>query len=78
MYKWWHKDPKVEQIWQYIDKAGGKDKLNAKFGIEKVFASGIFDDIKNSWNQSSCHDGKLKVCAMKCGVEWDPYAEQFK
>lgn len=78
MYKWWHKDPKVEQIWQYIDKAGGKDKLNAKFGIEKVFASGIFDEIKNSWNQSSCEDGKLKVCAMKCGVEWDPFAEQFK
>jgi len=78
MYKWWHKDPKVEQIWKFIDKVGGKDKLNAKLGIEKVFSSGIFEDIKNSWNQPSCQNGKLKVCAMKCGVEWDPYTEQFR
>ena len=78
MYKWWHKDPKVEQIWSFIDSVGGKEKLNAKDGIAKVFESGIFDQIQNSWNQSSCSQGKLKVCSMKCGVEWDPYTEQFK
>lgn len=78
MYKWWHKDPKVEQIWRFIDDAGGKQKLNAKQGLEKVFQSGIFESIADSWNKSSCGDGKLKVCAMKCGLEWDPFAEQFK
>ena len=77
MYKWWHKDPKVEQIWDFVDKAG-LDKLNAKQGLEKVFESGIFTDIEDSWNKPSCAEGKLKVCAMKCGKEWDPFGEQFK
>jgi MoaA/NifB/PqqE/SkfB family radical SAM enzyme len=78
MYKWWHKDPKVEPIWSLIDGLGGKQVLDAKNGISKVFDSGIFDQIQDSWNQSSCSQGKLKVCAMKCGVEWDPYTEQFR
>lgn len=75
MYKWWNKDPKVEQIWDFIpDKA----KLDARRGLEEVFATGIFDEIEASWNKTSCKEGKLKVCAMKCGAEFDPYAEQFK
>jgi len=78
MYKWWQKNPFVEQIWDYINQIGGKEKLNAKNGLEKVFQTGIFDLIANSWNKKSCADGKLKVCAMKCGVEWDPYTEQFR
>ena len=75
MYKWWHKDPKVEQIWDYIPK---KSKLNAKLGLDKVFETGIFKQIQDSWSLSSCEQGKLKVCAMKCGAEFDPFAEQFK
>jgi MoaA/NifB/PqqE/SkfB family radical SAM enzyme len=79
MYKWWHKDPKVEQIWNYIDAAGGKDALNArKHGLRAVFDTGIFDAIEGSWNKTSCSKGKLKVCSMKCGVEFDPFEEQFK
>jgi len=78
MYKWWHKDPKVEQIWNYIDAVGGKEMLDAKQGLQQVFETGIFDDIANSWNISGCNNGKLKVCSMKCGVEFDPFASQFK
>jgi MoaA/NifB/PqqE/SkfB family radical SAM enzyme len=79
MYKWWHKDFQVEQIWEFINDAGGKDALNAKInGLDAVFETGIFDKIEKSWNKSSCKDGKLKVCAMKCGAEFDPFAEQFK
>lgn len=77
MYKWWQQDPKVEQIWSYIDAVGGKEMLNAKRGLDKVFATGIFESIKNSWNKTSCSDGKLTVCSMKCGIEFDPFAEQF-
>jgi len=73
MYKWWHEDPYVEQIWDFIDK----DKLNAKKGLEQVFNTGIFTNISNSWNKPSCADGKLKVCSMKCGAEFDPFTEQF-
>ena len=75
MYKWWHKDPKVEQIWDFIPD---KTALDARNGLDKVFKTGIFDDIQESWNKPSCGDGKLKVCAMKCGAEFDPFAEQFK
>ena len=74
MYKWWHKDPKVEQIWDYIDK----DAIDARNGLEAVFNTGLFDSIENSWSKASCSDGKLKVCSMKCGIEFDPFAEQFK
>ncbi len=78
MYKWWHKDPYVEQIWTHIDIAGGKEAIDARNGLEEVFNTGIFDTIERSWEYESCSLGKLKVCAMKCGTEFDPFAEQFK
>jgi len=75
MYKWWHKDPKVEQIWDFIPD---KTVLDARNGLEEVFNTGIFNRIQDSWSKESVADGKLKVCAMKCGAEFDPFAEQFK
>ena len=75
MYKWWHKDPKVEQIWDFMPDISA---LQARNGLEAVFATGIFERIQDSWAKPSCADGKLKVCAMKCGAEFDPFAEQFK
>jgi MoaA/NifB/PqqE/SkfB family radical SAM enzyme len=79
MYKWWHKDPKVEQVWDFIDQAGGKDAVNAKIhGLKAVFDTGIFENIEASWNKPSTGEGKLKVCSMKCGVEFDPFSAQFK
>ena len=75
MYKWWHKDPKVEQIWDFIPD---KNALDARNGLAAVFDTGIFDRIQDSWSKESVADGKLKVCAMKCGAEFDPFAEQFK
>ncbi len=74
MYKWWHNDPKIEQIWKFIDD---KDSINAKNGLKNVFDSGIFDKIEKSWKIKSCDNGKLKVCAVKCGIEFDPFTEQF-
>lgn len=77
MYKWWHKDPKEEQIWEYIDAVGGKEVLNAKNGLSKVFDSKIFNLIESSWGMNDCNHGKLKVCAMKCGTEFNPFGDQF-
>jgi hypothetical protein len=77
MYKWWHFDPKVEQIWSLIDQVGGKEKLDARQGLHSVFETGIFDLIESTWNKPSCSDGKLKVCSMKCGKELDLFKEQF-
>ena len=78
MYKWWQKDYRVEQIWQFINSAGGKQDLDARNGLKAVFNTGIFDSIESSWNKTSVKEGKLKVCSMKCGIEFDPFTEQFK
>jgi hypothetical protein len=78
MYKWWEK-PGQNQIWSFIDEAGGLDELSVlNHGFEKVMSGQFFNSIKASWSKPSCSDGKLKVCSMKCGVEFDPFAEQFK
>ena len=78
MYKWWMK-PKQDQIWDFIENVGGLDSLNTKKNsIEQIMNSGFLQDIENSWNKPSCASGKLKVCSMKCGVEFDPFGEQFK
>ena len=79
MYKWWHSDPKIEQIWQYIDAVGGKDAINVKLNsLKSVFDTKIFNNIEASWQKLSCSSGKLKVCATKCGVEFDPFGAQYK
>ncbi len=79
MYKWWHKDYRVEQIWDFIDRSGGKQGINVVINdLESVFDNNLLQDIENSWNLSSLKLGKLGVCAMKCGSEFDPFAEQFK
>lgn len=79
MYKWWHPKPQVEQVWDFINEVGGKDAISAKkHGLRAVFDTGIFDNIEASWNKPSCADGKLKVCSMKCGKEFDPFGLQFK
>ena len=43
-----------------------------------VFDTGIMKDIQDSWAKNSIEEGKLGVCAMKCGSEFDPFAAQFK
>lgn len=79
MYKWWHKDPKVEQIWGFINEVGGKDAINAKLvGILRVFETGIFKKIEESWAIDGCSNGRLKVCAMKCSKEFDVVDSQYK
>lgn len=78
MYKWWHKDYRVEQIWDHIDSAGGKDAINViNNSIESVVNGPLLSSIENSWSKSSLKDGKLGVCAMKCGAEFDPFNAQF-
>jgi len=79
MYKWWHKDYRVEQIWDFIDRAGGKQAINVIDNtIEQVMRpGGILSDIENSWRIEGIQNGKLGVCAMKCGDKFDPFGAQF-
>ena len=76
MYKWWHKDPKVEQVWQFLDRA---NNVNAKeVGLEKAINSGLMQDIESSWNINGVNNGKLKVCAEKCGIGFDAFKAQYE
>ena len=75
MYKWWHADPKVEQIWDHIDLAGGKEGISIiENDIQDVAHGKLIGSITNSWNLDSVlQKGKLGVCApKKCGSEFDP------
>ena len=77
LYKWWEK-PGQNQIWKFINEAGGLDSLSVlNHGFEKVMQGNFFSNIKSSWNKDSCSNGKLKVCSVKCGTEFDPFGEQF-
>jgi MoaA/NifB/PqqE/SkfB family radical SAM enzyme len=79
MYKWWHTDPKVEQVWDHIDTAGGKQGISViENDIEDVVNGALIKSITDSWELDSIANGKLGVCAQKCGSEFDPFAEQFK
>lgn len=78
MYVWYWK-PLGGQIWQAINEVG-KDKLNAKnYSLENIIDGKYFQEvIPESWNKSSCADGKLAVCAKTCGAKYDAFSEQFK
>ena len=79
MYKWWHKDYRVEQIWDHIDRSGGKGGIDViKNDLQTVIEGSLLKDIENSWNLDSIEQGKLGVCAMKCGSEFDPFGAQFE
>ena len=79
MYKWWHKDYRVEQIWEFIDAAGGKDGISLlENSLADVMNGPLLKDIESSWAKDGISNGKLGVCAMKCGSEFDPFGEQFK
>ena len=78
MYKWWHKDYRIEQVWEHIDLAGGKEGIDViNNDLHTVMQGSLLNNIENSWNLPSVKQGKLGVCAMKCGTEFDPFAEQF-
>jgi MoaA/NifB/PqqE/SkfB family radical SAM enzyme len=75
----WYWSPKGGQIWDLIDQVG-KDNLNAtKVPLRDIVDGLYFQDlIPNSWNKTSCADGKLAVCAKTCGTKHDAFSEQFK
>lgn len=75
----WYWEPESSQIWNLINEVG-KDNLNAKFKPLSEIVDGLFfqDLLPNSWNKSSCAEGKLSVCAKTCGGKYDAFLEQFK
>lgn len=80
MYKWWHTDYRNEQIWDFIDRAGGKEGIDViNNDLSSVIDNNdLLSNIETSWNVSSIKEGKLEVCSQKCGIGFDAFKEQFE
>ena len=78
MYVWYWKE-RGGQIWDAINQAG-VDTLDLRVHDLNDVINGKFmqDIIPESWNKSSCAEGKLAVCAKTCGNKYDAFKEQFK
>ena len=74
-YKWYWK-PRQAPIWNLI----GNDKnINAKYNkLQDIINGPFFNKIQKSWSCETIQDGKLKVCANKCGIGFDAYKEQWQ
>ena len=73
-YKWYWK-PREAPIWKLI---GNYENISLrKHTIKEIIEGPFFKAIEDSWSCSSVKDGKLKVCANKCGIGFDAYREQF-
>jgi len=74
-YKWYW-EPCEAPIWKLI---GDPNNISLrKHTIQEIVEGPFFKAIEDSWSCSSVKDGKLKVCANKCGVKFDQFTEQFK
>jgi len=78
MYIWYWK-PKGGLIWSAINKVG-LDKLDAKqYDLCDIIDGKFIQEVvPDSWNLSSCAEGKLAVCAKTCGTKYDAFKEQFQ
>jgi len=74
-YKWYW-GPREAPIWKLI---GDSDNISLrKHTIQEIVEGSFFKAIEDSWSCSSVKNGRLKVCANKCGIGFDTFEEQFK
>jgi len=69
MYKW-YLPPKHSDIWPFIYKQDLDVKNNS---LKEVMNGPFLKAIENSWKDES----RPKVCANKCGIEFDQFTEQY-
>jgi len=73
-YKWYWK-PKEAPIWKLIKNP---NNINAKYNsLQDIVEGYFFKSIEKSWSCDSVNNGKLKVCANKCGIGFDAFKEQW-
>jgi len=70
MYKWWQK-PGEAQIWEHINQYN----INAKETPIKEIVNTFFNSIEKAWEVGP---NRLKVCALKCNRQFDPFAAQWQ
>lgn len=72
----WYDEPGQNQMKEFIDKWGGPNTFNAKkCSIQSIVESDAWQKgYPESWQQ----EGRLSVCANKCGTDLKPFDDQFK
>ncbi len=67
-----------QQFAELINHYGGSSAVDAKHrGLKQVIEGPLFQQaIPRSWNLQSIADGKLAICALTCGKEYDPLDHQ--
>jgi hypothetical protein len=68
----WQKPPKTGMVWKFINQNGGLEALNGRIGIENVYNSSFFQQIKNLWDT----ENQLDICGKTCGVDFDSIGTQ--
>jgi len=64
------------QIWSYIDDIKNNNALYKP--LNEIIEGDFFKKIEQSWNITSCSQGKSKVCAEKCGSGFDAFGDQWR
>lgn len=78
VYKWFR--PFAEcQEGDLIASVGGFSEINAnKKSLQSIVDGEFFSSIKKTWNIKGCENGRLRTCATKCNVGFDPYTAQWE
>ena len=78
MYKWWHKDYRVEQIWDHIKKAGDKQGISViENTIEDVMNGRLLLGIEDSWNLPH-RARQIRCMCYEVRNRVPSFAEQFR
>ncbi len=64
------------QMWSYIDDIKNINVLHKP--LNEIIEGNFFKKIEQSWNLSSCTQGKSQVCSEKCGTGFDAFGDQWK
>jgi MoaA/NifB/PqqE/SkfB family radical SAM enzyme len=77
VYKWW-RPIEDSQEYKVIMSTGGFEKINVHYTpLEKIMEGDFFATVRNSWDIHGVGQGRMKTCATKCNVGFDPFLAQW-
>src|SRR5207248_22142 len=59
------------QVYDLVQRTGGFERIDARqVGLRAAIESPLFRAIESSWSCPSVGEGRLRVCARACGVDF--------